>query len=482
MRWHDDRIISFVVFILFVILTFNACSSDRSTTSANNGGGTALLEASANIGTSGGTVEVTNSASPLYGVKVVIPAGAVSQNTTVSIERVIDDPPLPNAAIKVSNVVSLGPNGVAFNLPVMVTVPYETTNQDNETSFRLYSYDGSSWEGVTAISQDTSTHSLAALTSHFSLFAVFQPKDDQSITSFLPSVDGLQTTNFAYPGNCFGIVSFAKWYFENKRTSGNLKSKYSFDRDREVASDAQKILQIENYIAVWGLGRQTDREAAEQLIYNLEVTKRPQILALSKRGYNIAHAVLVYSYNDSSFYIYDPNNPSDDNIRLTYDGTNIGNYGVFEDYTVLSSSLYNPAAMNTVFYSGTWTTAVINITEGGDEGETQTMNDIVLKPDQLGTVSLGPISNVCGTTYTGLVINNTLTLTSNNEHWTWSESTGDGIQVVSGECCTAQATVTITFSDDGSGSGQFRNDARAGGCPVPSQFIGYNAGTITLSR
>jgi len=51
------------------------------------------IEASAIIGPSGGTVEVTNPSSPLFGVKIEIPPNSLSQETTITIGKPLSPPP-----------------------------------------------------------------------------------------------------------------------------------------------------------------------------------------------------------------------------------------------------------------------------------------------------------------------------------------------------------------------------------------------------
>jgi len=49
-------------------------------------------EASKVIGSAGGTVEVTNSSSPLYGIKVEVPPAALNTDSTISIETTTVSP------------------------------------------------------------------------------------------------------------------------------------------------------------------------------------------------------------------------------------------------------------------------------------------------------------------------------------------------------------------------------------------------------
>jgi hypothetical protein len=91
-------------------------------------------EASATIGPAGGIVEVTNPSSPLYGVKVEVPAGALDKDTTITINNRISELPAPDTAVKVSKTISLSPENIVFNVPVTITIPYDATKVSNETT------------------------------------------------------------------------------------------------------------------------------------------------------------------------------------------------------------------------------------------------------------------------------------------------------------------------------------------------------------
>jgi hypothetical protein len=108
---------------------------------SNGGGGGGGPEASATIGPSGGTVEVTNTASPLYGVKIDIPPNALSQDTVITISKV---------EIEAQGIaVRIGPSGTIFKTPATVTIPYKDetdeeflvvfTAEDGETFWTLLS-------------------------------------------------------------------------------------------------------------------------------------------------------------------------------------------------------------------------------------------------------------------------------------------------------------------------------------------------------
>jgi len=72
------------------------------------------------IDSGGGTVAVTDASSPIAGTQVVIPAGALSSATRITIGQVSGATGLPADVL----VAELGPTGTVFSVPVSVTLRY----------------------------------------------------------------------------------------------------------------------------------------------------------------------------------------------------------------------------------------------------------------------------------------------------------------------------------------------------------------------
>jgi hypothetical protein len=109
------RRIAFVVPMLVVAV---ACSSSSSSDPQNGGGGTtpptppgAHPVASGSVGPSGGTVESN-------GVKLVVPPGALSSDTVISISTV--DGPAPPDHDVLSPIYEFGPEGLTFAQPATI--------------------------------------------------------------------------------------------------------------------------------------------------------------------------------------------------------------------------------------------------------------------------------------------------------------------------------------------------------------------------
>jgi hypothetical protein len=127
---------------------------------------------------SGGVVEVTASTSPLKGLKLTIPSGALPTNTTVTIGQANNPPELPSGLNYIGAPINLGPD-ILFNSPLTIEIPYHDEHLSDagisdDTALELYSYDKSTreWEEVTIISIDTANNKITAQITHFSYLAI----------------------------------------------------------------------------------------------------------------------------------------------------------------------------------------------------------------------------------------------------------------------------------------------------------------------
>jgi hypothetical protein len=67
---------------------------------------------------------VSDTSSPLEGVSIEIPPGALKEDLTITIGEVINPPALPDNLKAIGKVIDYGPHGTTFNTPVTVRVPY----------------------------------------------------------------------------------------------------------------------------------------------------------------------------------------------------------------------------------------------------------------------------------------------------------------------------------------------------------------------
>ena len=99
-----------------VCLLLPACGDGNGDDDAGGGGASVL--ASARIGPAGGTVEVLDPASPYEGTRIVLPSGALAQNTLITIEAV--EGMLPPEILQVR----IGPAGADLAAPALVRIKY----------------------------------------------------------------------------------------------------------------------------------------------------------------------------------------------------------------------------------------------------------------------------------------------------------------------------------------------------------------------
>jgi hypothetical protein len=114
------------------------------------------------IGTAGGTVSGD-------GATVVVPAGALAQDQTVSIQVAPSGyPALPTGAVLLSSVLALEPHGQLFTKPVTVSIGFTARSQT--TPELITASPGGSWAAVAGAT--VSGASMQATVAHFSFFAV----------------------------------------------------------------------------------------------------------------------------------------------------------------------------------------------------------------------------------------------------------------------------------------------------------------------
>ena len=114
------------------------------------------------IGVAGGTVSGA-------GAEVVVPAGALAQDQTVSIQMATTGyPSLPAGAVLLSSVLAIEPHGQAFSKPVTVSVGF--TARPETTPELITAAPGGSWASVAGAT--VTGASMQAMVAHFSFFAV----------------------------------------------------------------------------------------------------------------------------------------------------------------------------------------------------------------------------------------------------------------------------------------------------------------------
>lgn len=146
-----------------------------STGQAEGGGGGAPVTTKT-IGASGGTVETPE------GVVLVIPAGALAEDTTIAITQVTEG--VPNGIY--SGLYDLQPDGLTFSQPVSLTIPIDAQAASGVPSseMAIATYDGGSFRGAGWTLVDRAPGRASALIQHFSKWAIVPspPEAARSIT------------------------------------------------------------------------------------------------------------------------------------------------------------------------------------------------------------------------------------------------------------------------------------------------------------
>lgn len=309
--------------------------------------------ASKQITAAGGTVEVTDSSSPLNGLKIKVPEAAANEpiQFDVSYKSVTSVNGLPQDASVASKLINIQTSGSAawneykmFDSPVEVTLPYDqnAVNDDN-APVRFYWYDEQTGklDSTGFLKQDKSAKTVTFLTGTFSTFVGVSVAlnfsellgfNYQVDTGFRPATDGWLIPNYGSylesGGNCNGMVTFAKWYYSYIKggTGIGLHDKYIEGNPTEWRDDNTAIQLAtraqQGTSGIWGSLTTQEynwavanaREVAISWMHGMIVTDEPQLIGLKAR-YNDGtwreggHAVLTYGYTNGMFQIYDPNFP-----------------------------------------------------------------------------------------------------------------------------------------------------------------------------
>ena len=334
----------------------NTSPSVTTTPTTNNDitvtSGSKTQAVSQSIGSNGGTIQVTDTSSPLYGLKIVVPAAATSENIqfTVSYADITNINGLPQGASPASKLITIDASGSAvfnkyemFDKPIEVTLPYDSTASNDDTApVRFYWYDSQNnkLDATGFLSEDKNAHTITFLTASFSdfiavevdiLLSQLSGEASYSVdTGFRPATNGWFIPNYGSiqtPGGmCLGMVSYAKWYFTYHNADTGLHAKYIEGVASEWRDDNTAIqLAARAHLATSGIWSSLTQEERNWAVANARevglswlsgmiVTGEPQLIGLKARDnsgtwLNYAHAVLTYGYSNGCFQIYDPNFP-----------------------------------------------------------------------------------------------------------------------------------------------------------------------------
>ena len=127
--------------------------------------------------------------SPIYGVRVRIPSGALTDNITVTIGYA-QNPPASDGFTLVGKVLEFGPSGTTFSKPVTIEIPYTQEDLDaagvtapDELKILNYNEDEETWEEIAITSVDQDNYKILCSVDHFSLYFLGASEDSETHTS-----------------------------------------------------------------------------------------------------------------------------------------------------------------------------------------------------------------------------------------------------------------------------------------------------------
>ena len=120
------------------------------------------------IGPEGGTVEVTDPNSPIKGVKVTIPPGAVAQKTTIFIEDTWDAPKLPAGLSIDYPIINFG-SGITFLKDVEITFPVTYIPSRDEDILGAYYWNTTKAKWIIIPARQVNDYKLTITTRNFGL-------------------------------------------------------------------------------------------------------------------------------------------------------------------------------------------------------------------------------------------------------------------------------------------------------------------------
>ncbi len=159
-------------------------------------------EVSVAVGKEGGVVEVTDPASPLFGVRVEIPAGALAQEIPVTIHARAVDLPLAWQTSDHMVAAGIGPSDAQLDLPVTIVLPYGPEQGEDYVGLFASDSPDTGWLYRSDAEVDTETNTVVCQVSGFGRYVAGSlPKPAPGTYRFWvdPRFSELAPTEPAYP-------------------------------------------------------------------------------------------------------------------------------------------------------------------------------------------------------------------------------------------------------------------------------------------
>jgi hypothetical protein len=136
----------------------------------------------ANVGTSGGSISVSDPSLAIVGSSVEVPQGALTSDTVITITPDNTAPAMASNFTNAGPAVDFGPSGQIFMYPVTIAIPYKPGSDLNK--LKLLTNNGEGWVQVPITSTDPNRELVYAEVSHFSTYQTAEETGDPGAPVF----------------------------------------------------------------------------------------------------------------------------------------------------------------------------------------------------------------------------------------------------------------------------------------------------------
>lgn len=266
------------------------------------------------VGPSGGSVRVEDERSPIYGVRVEIPPGAVDGSTRIAISASAEALAGPigfdhalSSAFEIIVVSGAGPTSARIFVPFDKLAASRTEDlvlvHRSRAGSECHFTERVDWEAGVA----------EFVVSHFStmqLYAGTKVFPSTFSTPFDPYWDSFPVVNSGakYPefgnGVCAGMAYFTTWYFDKVRRSARgprLREAYGVPEAVRIAVECQPWVALH-------LATGSDQENVYKIVTGMQATNLPVVVGLDNGPLSTAHAVVAYRWSaeEQAVYCWDP--------------------------------------------------------------------------------------------------------------------------------------------------------------------------------
>ena len=162
------------LFLSAVFLLSLSCGSGAPDTESQPTGQTGIERT---IGQEGGSLEITDPASTIYGAKITSPLNALSEDTILSIQASDALTATPSGTYPAGPAVSFLPDGTIFNTAATISLPYNdadndgyidgTTISEDQVHAMVFNNQSGLWQDIRITGINTETNILKLQTNHF---------------------------------------------------------------------------------------------------------------------------------------------------------------------------------------------------------------------------------------------------------------------------------------------------------------------------